>query len=218
MYTELPLPVHRRLPVRPIDRERGVTGKTKAANTALFRAAHILNPAYERLVQSAGYQRLARGESPFDGEKIGPIDPQLLPLLTILNRVRGLLTAESCQGLYHKKNAPLVPYIIIDRNPSDHRKEFNPALAFVATFLKHGPQDTFYPWKIEVRSYYERPSYWITSSAIGWDLEVTSPSLVPKSRAYGPVSKRVVRRVRLDLNALSLGLLLMMEEAEVAAS
>jgi hypothetical protein len=214
MDAGLPLAVHKRLPARAVDYVRhGVTQtKTVPANGVLFEHAIQLRDLYAVLLQSEDYLEFKNNDS-----KFGRIDPPVLALVTMLNRIPGITTTASCMGCYHFSGAVLEPAIFLEQlvAPQSYAalSQLDLGIAKVDYYLNDyfngGPQDTFYPWRVEASGWFERSVLKVTSSAIGLDPDIISPPL--HKGAYEPLSRKVFNRVRKDLNALTLGLLLLQE-------
>lgn len=211
MDAVLPLTVHKRLPTRSVifAKHGGAQTKTVRANRVLFEHATQLRDLYVILLQSEDYLEFKNNDS-----KFGRIDRPILALVTMLNRIPGIATTESCEGCYHFSGGLLEPGIVLGQlvAPQSYEElsQFDFGIAKVGSYLVFGPQDTFYTWRVEASPWFERSVLEITSSAIGLDPDIVSLPL--HKGAHEPLSRKVFNRVRKDLNALTLGLLLLQEQ------
>jgi hypothetical protein len=208
----LPLKVHTLLPRRPWDwkfKRLPETLPYRQANTLLFKHYKKINVAYSSLLSSAEYQRFV---DPAFTEKYGKIDSLILPFISALSQMAHIRPWESCQGLFHTKEATLNPrisYHPLTGTTLEQIYDQEKDLAKIACFLKDGPQDTYYLWQIIGHQYFGRLTLGITIPGLQMDPDLAIPPFVADSIAFRPLSQKIYDRVVHDINSLTLGFLLL---------
>jgi len=191
------IPVHEFIPREVRAQKWGRENHHRPPNFEIIKNHLALIEAYFNIVKSDEYYSITQATD-------DPVDEFIAVLIILLNKIPGIETEYSCQGCDHSPEASIYPYIAINMPYSEltstylgdlnneRVKGVMSGLEKVAKFIRQGPQDTYLDWRL-------------CSTA-----SRTSIVLRPVNFEHN-VPWKAVRLAELDINCLSLGLLLLQQ-------